>query len=120
MLDLSSHLYEALKRAGFIVEPYTDTNKGVPIVPIMNYIYGRIEDKYMVYDGSTNAYIASYPPLGHYSNFKKVIHILESVAIFVYGFLLLIIFLSLSLSCFDPATIVVFPPSLCANYNNFV
>jgi len=71
---------EALRRSGFRVEPYTGENEGVPIAPIASSIYGRVEGRYVVYDGSTGAYIASYPPLGHYSSSKKVIQILESVA----------------------------------------
>jgi len=71
---------EALKRAGFKVEPYTGENEGVPIVPILGSIYGRVEGRYVVYDSITDAYMALYPSLGYYNSSKKVIHILESVA----------------------------------------
>jgi len=71
---------EALKRSSFRVEPYTSEDEGVPMAPIMNYIYGRVEGRYAVYDDSTGRYIASYPSLGLYSNSKKAIYILESIA----------------------------------------
>jgi len=71
---------EALRRLGFRVEPYTGEDEDVPVVPIMNYIYGRVEGRYAVYNDSTGGYIASYPPLGYYSSSKKAIYILESIA----------------------------------------